>query len=106
MDDLNIVPEFGKTGLRLDVFLDGGKVGRIDKYDKEIRTTVKLVTEADSNMEQDLPYDQNWGPINCSKYPSGKLRTICEKTGNDANTNCVRKCLQDKYPDSYKKAPR
>ncbi len=41
-DNLKYVPVFDRSGVHLDVYLDGKKVGRIDKYNKEIRFKIKV----------------------------------------------------------------
>jgi hypothetical protein len=55
---------------------------------------------------QVMPYDPHFGPDNCGEYPpGGVIKFLCERSGNDLNSNCVRKCLQDKYPVSYEETP-
>lgn len=52
MDYLEVIPVFESSGLRLDVYLDGRKVGRIDKHDKEIEVNVKVAEEDNSNVNR------------------------------------------------------
>ncbi len=52
------------------------------------------------------PYDPYFGPNNCSQYPAGSIeRQVCEGSGDDAQMNCVRKCLKDKYPGTCENTP-
>jgi len=54
------------------------------------------------NLPQPLPPDSDYGPtlVNCAHYPPGStMRGICEISGDAPDTNCVRKCLKDLYPD-------
>lgn len=50
MDKMKVVPVFDNSGLRLDVYLDGRKVGRIDKHNKEIRLKVKVADEKTADL--------------------------------------------------------
>jgi hypothetical protein len=52
MNQLKVVPVLDGGGLRLDVYLDGRKVGHIDKHNKQIRVRAKV---ADKGKETDLP---------------------------------------------------
>jgi hypothetical protein len=46
-----------------------------------------------------LPYSPYFGPSNCNQYPLGSgLSRLCQNFGDRPNTNCARKCLQEKYP--------
>lgn len=45
VDKIEVVPHLDRRGLELDLYLDGRKVGRIDKHNKEVRTTVNIINE-------------------------------------------------------------
>ncbi|NIR17921.1 MAG: lipid II-degrading bacteriocin [Desulfobacterales bacterium] len=49
-DKVKVVPVFDRNGLGLDVYLDGRKVGRIDKHNKEISTKVKVAEEEKAGL--------------------------------------------------------
>jgi RHS repeat-associated protein len=52
------------------------------------------------------PYNPFFGPNNCNQYPPGSIeRRVCEGSGDDAQMNCVRKCLKDKYSGTCEKTP-
>lgn len=52
IDNMKVFPVFDGSGLRLDVYLDGMMVGRIDKHNKEIRTTVKVAEDGKTALEE------------------------------------------------------
>jgi spore germination cell wall hydrolase CwlJ-like protein len=52
VDKMKVVPVFDRSGLSLDVYLDGRKVGRIDKHNKEIRVKVKVADEEKAALEE------------------------------------------------------
>lgn len=60
MDYLNVVPVFDNSGLRLDLYLDGRKVGRIDKHTKEIELNVKVAGEGNKSILNDYTDNESF----------------------------------------------
>lgn len=52
MDKMKVIPVLDGSGLRLDVYLNGRKVGNIDKHNKEIITTVKIAGAEKTALEE------------------------------------------------------
>lgn len=77
MDYLEVIPVFESSGLRLDVYLDGRKVGRIDKHDKEIEVNVKVAEEDNSNVNRIDSLDSYWE----YSQSTGELTHIDNQTG-------------------------
>lgn len=77
MDYLEFIPVLDNSGLGLDVFLDGRKVGRIDKYNKEIEVDVKIAEEENSNVNRIDSIDSYWE----YSQSTGQLTHVDKQTG-------------------------
>ncbi|HHT9114741.1 MAG TPA: tlde1 domain-containing protein [Candidatus Wunengus sp. YC65] len=77
MDYLKVVPVFDSSGLRLDVYLDGRKVGRIDEHTKEIALDVKVAEKENSNVNRTDSLDSYWE----YSQSTGQLTHVDNQTG-------------------------
>ncbi|MBI5468335.1 MAG: DUF2778 domain-containing protein [Deltaproteobacteria bacterium] len=82
MDKMKVVPVLDSSGLRLDVYLDGRKVGRIDKHNKEIRVNVKVADEEKAKGEVRLAFDVREGILTVDpRRPGASSYTISATSG-------------------------
>ncbi len=95
MDYLKVVPMLDSSGLRMEVYLDGRKVGRIDRHNKEIITNVKIAEEEKSGAEVRLAFDVREGILTVDPGRHGEASYTIQATSGKGkcmnNPDCESK---------------